>query len=578
MNSRSTVRREIDPSGFVLALATDADRERIYRLRHDVYARELAQHEICEEERLRDALDGRNLYLVAKSRDEIAGFVSITPPGPAYSVDKYVSRDVLPFPFDRGLFEVRLLTVVHARRGTIIAALLMYGALRAVERDGGTRIVAIGRREVVPMYRRCGLDPVGLTVRSGAVTYDVLQASTEQIRERMRVFDPLLGRLEENTDWRLDVPFRRPAGCFHGGAFFEAIGPRFDTLDRAAGVINADVLDAWFPPSPKVLESLRAHLPWLVRTSPPTACEGFLETAATERGVELRNLVPGAGSSDLIFRAFPRWLGRRSRALILEPTYGEYAHVLEKVVGCAVDRLPLSRAQGYDLDLGRLDEAIRRGYDLVVLVNPNSPTGRYVPASELAAVLNRAPEATRIWVDETYVDYAGESLERPAAASKNVFVCKSLSKAYALSGVRVAYLCGPAVPLEDLRSQTPPWVVGLPAQVAAVRALEDRAYYAARWSETAVLRGLLAADLSALGLDVVAGVANFLLCHLPEEGPDASTVVARCRRRALYLRDASAMGRTLGRHAIRIAVKDAATNRRIREVLADAMEASDEIM
>src|SRR5207344_1800686 len=103
---------------------------------------------------------------------------------------------------------------------------------------------------------------------------------------------------------------------------------------------NADVLDAWFPPAPGVTDTLQAHLPWLLRTSPPTDCAGLVGAVATARGVAPENILPGAGSSDLIFRAFRHWLTAGSRVLILDPTYGEYSHVLEKVIGCTVDRLP----------------------------------------------------------------------------------------------------------------------------------------------------------------------------------------------------------------------------------------------
>ena len=207
----------------------------------------------------------------------------------------------------------------------------------------------------------------------------------------------------------------------------------------------------------------------------------------------------------------------------------------------------------------------------MVLVNPNSPTGRHVPREELIAVLRHAPPATRIWVDETYVEYAGpdQSLETFAAASENVIVCKSMSKVYALSGVRAAYLCAGPHQLEPLRPITPPWAVSLPAQVAAVKALQDPAYYAARYEETHRLRGQLIESLRPLGLEIVPSVANFLLCHLPAGGPDAATVVSRCREHGLFLRDASIMGSQMGSHALRIAVKDADTNRRLVEVLQD---------
>ena len=126
------------------------------------------------------------------------------------------------------------------------------------------------------------------------------------------------------------------------------------------------------------------------------------------------------------------------------------------------------------------------GYDLIVLVNPNSPTGCYTRREQLEPVLRRAPVDTRIWVDETYLEYASaaQSLERFAAGSENVVVCKSLSKVYALSGARAAYLCAGPHQLEALRSLTPPWSVSLPAQVAAVNALQDPEYYARQYRKT----------------------------------------------------------------------------------------------
>jgi histidinol-phosphate/aromatic aminotransferase/cobyric acid decarboxylase-like protein len=183
--------------------------------------------------------------------------------------------------------------------------------------------------------------------------------------------------------------------------------------------------------------------------------------------------------------------------------------------------------------------------------------------------LKAAPSSTRIWIDETYVDFVDpwESLETAAAGSENLIVCKSMSKAYALSGARVAYLCAGPHQLEELRAWTPPWVVSLTAQVAAVRALQNPAYYAERWLETRELRENLAAALRYRGLQVIPGTANFLLTHLPADGPDAEELVATCKGFGLYLRDAARMGASLGDRAVRFAVKDAATNRRMLNIL-----------
>ena len=172
-------------------------------------------------------------------------------------------------------------------------------------------------------------------------------------------------------------------------------------------------------------------------------------------------------------------------------------------------------------------------------------------------------------------EYAGpdQTLERFAARSPNAIVCKSMSKTYALSGARAAYLCANPHQLESLRSISPPWAVSLPAQVAAVKALEDPDYYAARYQETHVLREQLRADLAPLHWEIIPSLTNFLLCHLPTDGPTAATMVAQCRERGLFLRDVAAMGQNLGERSLRIAVKDSTTNRRIVEILTEVWKA-----
>jgi len=540
----------------------DDDRPAIYALRHQVYARELGQHPENAEGRLSDPLDRDNVYIVVTIDGGMAGFVSITPPrNGRYSVDKYLRREEIPFALDARTYEIRILTVVPEHRGGIAAALLMYGALRWVEAHGGTRIIAIGRREVREIYAKAGLQPFGAEFRSGAVHFVLMSGLASAIRERI---DPgLLARLEQEAAWDLAVPFHKPAECFHGGAFFEAIGDGFEHLDRSASVINADVLDAWFPPSPRVISALREHLPWLLRTSPPLGCEGMIRTIARTRGVDSDCILPGAGSSNLIYLALREWLTPRSRVLLPDPAYGEYAHVLEKVIRCRVDRVALSRDDRYRLDPRRL---LRPGYDLIILVNPNSPTGAHVPRQELEEFLRRVPAATLVWIDETYVDYAGadQSLEQFAVTRENVVVCKSMSKVYALSGARCAYLCAAPHLLEKLRSITPPWAVSLTGQVASVAALDDPDYYAERYRQTHELRTRLRDSLAALGLDVMPSTANFLLCHLPADGPSAADVVAKCREHGLFIRDTSTMGVC---NAVRIAVKDRPVNEQMTGIL-----------
>lgn len=366
------------------------------------------------------------------------------------------------------------------------------------------------------------------------------------------------------------------SGCEHGGAFWSVLGDRFDRLGAAGEIVAADVLDAWFPPAPSVIDAVREHLPLLLRTSPPTGCEGLVAEIARARGVDQACILPGDGSSALIFRAFGTWLSSSSRVLVLDPMYGEYLHVAGRVIGASVDTLPLSRDTSYDVIPDELAARLEEGYDLVALVNPNSPTGRHLPRRRLESVLREAPAETIIWIDETYVDYVDpeESLERSVVDLPNVVVCKSMSKVYALSGARVAYLCARPELLTDLRAATPPWAVSLPAQVAAVAALAEPDYYAARHAETRVLREHLQHGLRQQAVDVVPGVANFLLCHLPVAGPTATDVCERCRAEGVFLRDMSTLSALLGRHAVRVAVREGESNRRAVDALTAALNPS----
>src|SRR6266702_2482558 len=127
-----------------------------------------------------------------------------------------------------------------------------------------------------------------------------------------------------------------------------------------------------------------------------------------------------------------------------------------------------------------------------------------------------------------------------------------MSKVYALSGMRVAYLCASPHQLTDLASLTPPWVVGLPAQVAAVRALQDAAYYEEQYSRTHLLRAEVYEALRSLGVrEIVPGEANFLMFHLDEAQPAASQIIDVARREGVFVREIASMGRQLGSRALR---------------------------
>ena len=362
--------------------------------------------------------------------------------------------------------------------------------------------------------------------------------------------------------------------CFHGGAFFEGIGVEFNNLDEKDNIISADVLDAWFPPAPKIQEVIQSYLPWIIKTSPPTNSEGYIKTISEHRTLNRESILPGAGSSDLIFRIFNQWLRPSSKVLILDPTYGEYSHILNKIIKCKVERLELKREEGYNINIDKLREKLNQKFDLFVWVNPNSPTGLHINKNEVERLLLNNKGCERIWIDETYVEYAGreQTLERFAEKSNNVFVCKSMSKVYALSGLRAAYLCANPNNIRPLKRITPPWVISLPAQIAATYALKQEDYYIKKYQETHELRDKLELQLKQIGIDeIIPGIANFIMFHVGNDKFSASRIVNECKLKKLYLRDLSGMGKSFEDDAIRMAVKDLNTNNKMIEILKECL-------
>jgi len=560
-----------------ISLATKNDRDKIYRLRHDVYASELRQHTPNKEMTLQDHLDLFNIYFVAKIQTEIVGFVSVTPPDHnKYSVDKYFTRSEIPFSVDEDTFEIRILTVLKTQRGKPIALALLWAAFRWIQSFGGNNVVAIGRSEVLNMYLKLGFTATKKIVKAGKVKYTLIHAKTDELNTLVdNKFKNLFTNLRNRCKWQLPIDFFKPATCYHGGAFFDAIGVEFKNLNRRNEIINADVLDAWFDPAPPLVEKLKNHFSWICKTSPPTDCMGMANGVAKARGVKSYNILSGAGSSDLIFLAFREWLSPASRVLILDPTYGEYIHVLKNIIGCHVDRINLVKANNYTVDLKEFLKIAKNSYDLIVLVNPNSPTGQHISAKKLQQVLSQIPPYTRIWIDETYIEYCGkkQSLEKFAATTTNVVICKSMSKVYALSGLRAAYLCAGPSQLEKLRSISPPWAVSLPSQIAALEALKANRYYEECYEKTHLLRKAFTKSLLKIkGVSVLEGKANFILCFLPTNGPTAATIVSKCQRMGLFLRDVSSMGKSFDKHTIRIAIKDKATNQKMLKIIKQVVD------
>lgn len=158
---------------FAIRLALPEDRSKIYQLRYKVYTEELRQHPETEEKSISDPLDAFNEYLLCMDGTDIAGFVSITPPGEQLSLDKYRNRDTLGFLYTNA-YEVRILTVLPQYRGLGLADRLLRAAARYVIQHGGALILAIGRENLIDYYRSRGFVTVNEQYQSGKVAFRLM--------------------------------------------------------------------------------------------------------------------------------------------------------------------------------------------------------------------------------------------------------------------------------------------------------------------------------------------------------------------------------------------------------------------
>ncbi len=360
-----------------------------------------------------------------------------------------------------------------------------------------------------------------------------------------------------------------PGKAFHGGASFDAIGVGFEDLSRRHDVVDADVLDAWYPPSPNVAAAIAPHLEWLIKTSPPTHAEGLREALQGERGLDPARLVLGSGTSTLMFLAFPRLLAPGEKAALLDPTYGEYRHLIENLCGGSVVPIELDEANGFRPTPELIAERAE-GCRLVVLVNPNSPTGVGLARAEMERLLTLLPSETKVWIDETYIDFVNGGAETmELATDPRAIVAKSMSKFYGLSGLRIGYLAGDPAFAAELEAGSPPWSIGLLAQVAAVEALRDRAYYAARVEETRAGREALFAGIAGIeGLTPVPSETNYLLFRT--ELVPSGELCRRTAERNVFLRDCANLSPRFGDRWVRVAVKEPAMNARTLAALAES--------
>ncbi len=246
---------------------------------------------------------------------------------------------------------------------------------------------------------------------------------------------------------------------------------------------------------------------------PDPLCRELCAAIAAKENVGFGQVLCGNGAADIIYRLAPAL--RPARALIAVPTFAEYEAALA-LYGCGVEKHLLQEANGFGIGEDFIDRIVP-GVGLVLLCEPNNPTGITTPRPLLRRILSRCEQVgARLVIDECFNDFlddpAAHTMARELASHPALIILRAFTKLYAMAGVRLGYcLCADEKIIEKLRAAGQPWAVSGPAQAAGLAALEQTEYVAAVRALIAEQRPRMAAALAALGFTVVPGQANYLL-------------------------------------------------------------------
>jgi len=257
-------------------------------------------------------------------------------------------------------------------------------------------------------------------------------------------------------------------------------------------------------------------------------------------GTNPDHLILGNGTSDLIRQTFETL--KPKRTMIIGPTYAEYARTAA-IFNSEVKMYMLKNEDDFELDVDLFLNALNESIKLLIICNPNNPTGKALTTSELKKIVNRCFElGIYVMVDETYVEFVKE-VESISAVSlvkyyDNLIVLRSVSKFFAAPGIRLGYaITSNHVFLETNSNGATPWNINTYASIAGVM-FEDEHYIHMTRSLIHTERNLVYSALtSRKTIKVFKPSSNFVLIKLLKEGQTASEVFDYCIQRGFMIRD-----------------------------------------
>jgi histidinol-phosphate aminotransferase len=295
-----------------------------------------------------------------------------------------------------------------------------------------------------------------------------------------------------------------------------------------ARVVKLNTNENPYPPSPRVMDAIRAMPPHALQRYPRPMADDFRAAAGRVLGVEPDAVLAGNGSDDILTIATRTFLGPGDALAYPEPTYSLYP-VLASLQDARVVTVPWD--DGWSLPIKAL---IATGARAIYLANPNAPSGTAVPVSAVEE-LARAFRGVLL-VDEAYADFADTNCLELVRRQPNVIVSRTMSKSYSLAGVRFGFAVAHPDVVREMAKVKDSYNCDAISIAAATAAIDDQEYARGTWALVRAERERLTRGLEDLGWRVLPSHANFVLASVPASHGGAARLHADLKTRGILVR------------------------------------------
>jgi len=299
--------------------------------------------------------------------------------------------------------------------------------------------------------------------------------------------------------------------------------PRLDKL------VKLNTNESPYPPSPRVLEAIAAVPADALRRYPDPESTELRQAFADRNGLDLAQVFVGNGSDEVLAHVFQALLKHDRPLLFPDITYSFYP------VWCDLYQVRW-RTVRLTQDF-RVDPDDYRGENGgIIIPNPNAPTGVLLGLTAVRQLLEQNLDSVVV-IDEAYIDFGGDSAVRLIPEFDNLLVVQTMSKSWALAGLRVGVAMGSEAlvdALQRVKNSFNSYPLDVLAQRAGVAALGDEDYFNRSCRQVIASRERLAAAMARLGFEVLPSAANFILARHPDRA--ARDLFAALRARGIIVR------------------------------------------